>query len=207
MANKKRKCRHCGEYSPVESGIIVPLGYFCSIKHAQEHGQAKANKARQREQAKLDKSYQQEQKRLRSENRKRKEALKTKSQWAKEAQAAVNKFIRIRDHGKPCVSCGSLPAQKFGGSMDAGHYRSVGASSSTRYNVFNIAAQCVKCNRWKSGSAVDYRIELIKRIGLERVERLEADNEPRRYDIEYLKRLKRIFNKRARIYEKLKNLK
>ena len=86
--------------------------------------------------------------------------------------------------------------------MDAGHYRSRGSAGHLRYNVFNIHAQCVKCNRFGSGNAVDYRIELIKRIGLDRVERIENDNQYRKFTIDYLKRVKQIFNKRARYYEK-----
>ncbi|MBN0856195.1 recombination protein NinG, partial [Pseudomonas aeruginosa] len=49
-----------------------------------------------------------------------------------------------------------------------------------------------------SGNAVEYRIHLIERIGLDRVERLEADNELRRFDIPYLQRIKSIFTRRAR---------
>ncbi|HCD2907878.1 TPA: hypothetical protein NBM14_005728, partial [Klebsiella pneumoniae] len=40
------------------------------------------------------------------------------------------------------------------------------------------------------------------RISLDRVERLEADNEPRRFDIPYLQRIKSIFTRRARALEK-----
>lgn len=34
----------------------------------------------------------------------------------------------------------------------------------------------------------------VDRIGLKRVERLEADNAPRRFDVTYLKRVKAIFS-------------
>lgn len=49
---------------------------------------------------------------------------------------------------------------------------------------------------------MEYRVRLIARIGLERVERLESDNEPRRFDIPYLKRIKSIFTRKARSLEK-----
>jgi hypothetical protein len=138
----------------------------------------------------------------RSEIKERKQKLKTLSDYNKEAQAAVNAYIRARDFGKPCISCGSMPEQKRGGTMDAGHYRSRGAASHLRFNVLNIAGQCVRCNRYNSGNAVDFRIGLIERIGVELVEKLESDNEPRKFDVDYLKRVKRIFNKRARWYKK-----
>ena len=85
--------------------------------------------------------------------------------------------------------------------MEAGHYRSRGSASHLRFNLFNIHLQCARCNRYLSGNVVEYRKELIKRIGLNRVEILENDNKPRKFDIEYLKRVKHIFTKRAKFYE------
>ncbi len=62
--------------------------------------------------------------------------------------------------------------------------------------------QCKRCNRHLGGNYSEYRKELVNRIGLERVEKLENDNEPRKFTIAYLVRIKKIFNKRARIYER-----
>ncbi len=42
----------------------------------------------------------------------------------------------------------------------------------------------------------------VDHFSLDRVERLEADNEPRRFDIPYLQRIKSIFTRRARALEK-----
>lgn len=136
-----------------------------------------------------------------------KEKLKTRSQWIKEAQVAFNSYIRARDYGKPCISCNRyISDNKFGGAVDCGHYRSRGAAGHLRFHMFNAHAQCKQCNRSLSGNVVDYRICLIRRIGLERVERIEHDNNPRTFEIEYLKRLKRIFNRRARHYKKLRGI-
>ncbi|HCU0591187.1 TPA: recombination protein NinG, partial [Enterobacter roggenkampii] len=137
-----------------------------------------------------------------SQRRKAKrESLKSKSQWDKEAQSAFNRYIRIRDEGKPCVSCGNPLMGKSnyltGSAIDASHYRSRGAASHLKFNVFNVHSACTRCNRQLSGNAVEYRIRLVNRIGLERVERLEADNAPRRFDVTYLKRVKAIFSRRA----------
>ncbi len=187
MANSKRKCKSCGKY--IRDFIVTPKGVFCSIDVAVKYSYQNKSKGAEivrKEQKKKD--------------AKRKEQLKTVGDYVKEAQAAVNKYIRARDRHKPCVSCGSMPGDKLGGSFDAGHYRSRGSASHLRFNLLNIHKQCVKCNRFKSGNAVDYRIELIKRIGLDNVEKLENDNKPRKFTIEYLKRVKNIFNKRARFY-------
>lgn len=193
---KPKACRICQtRFEPVRSTNTV-----CSPPCAIEYANRKAEK---RERA-IKRDAEQRQRR---DLKRRKEALKTRADWIREAQRAFNSYIRARDYGKPCISCGShMHMQRMGGTVDCGHYRSRGAAGHLRFNVYNAAAQCVKCNRHLSGNAVDYRISLISRIGQHRVERLEADNTQRRFDDDYLKRLKRIFNKRARLYRKLRGI-
>ena len=69
----------------------------------------------------------------------------------------------------------------MGGAFDCGHYRSVGSAQHLRYDERNAHGQRKQCNRWGAGRAVDYRIGLVARIGLEAVEALEADNAPRKW--------------------------
>lgn len=142
---------------------------------------------------------------IRAETRKAKESIKRRSDWTKEAQVAVNAWVRHRDLGKPCISCGSMPAQKLGGTMDAGHYRSTGSAPHLRFLTTQIHAQCVKCNRHLSGNVADYRIGLIERIGQDKVDAIESDQTIRRYDVEYLKRLKSVFTRRLRQSKKYSN--
>ncbi|HBU7129604.1 TPA: recombination protein NinG, partial [Klebsiella pneumoniae] len=101
----------------------------------------------------------------RQRRRAKRESFKTKAQWDKEAQSAFNRYIRIRDEGKPCVSCGSPLIGKSnyltGSAIDASHYRSRGAASQLKFNVFNVHSACTRCNRQLSGNAVEYRIHLI----------------------------------------------
>jgi soluble cytochrome b562 len=131
--------------------------------------------------------------------RQRKEAIKTRSQWMKEAQQDFNAFIRARDQiaGHACISSGR-PLDWSGNAVDAGHYRSVGSAPHLRFHEDNCHAQSKHDNQWKSGNAVDYRIGLIKRIGLERVEALECDNEPRKYSIEDLKQIIATYREKTR---------
>ena len=82
--------------------------------------------------------------------------------------------------------------------MDAGHYRSVGAASHLRFNEDNCHAQSKHGNQYKSGNAVDYRINLINRIGLDRVEALECDNKPRKWTREELIEIKARYRAKAR---------
>ena len=195
MANSKRKCKLCGEFELATDGIKTPKGWFCKIDHALEFLTVK----RKSERAKaLLKTKREDKLKL---NR-RKEKLKGLSDWNKEAQASINRYIRARDHGKACISCGEISEQKRGGTMEAGHYRSRGSASHLRFNLLNIHLQCSRCNRYLSGNVVEYRKELINRVGVSRVELLENDNTPRKFSVEYLKRVKTIFSKRARFYEK-----
>lgn len=109
-------------------------------------------------------------------------ALKSRAQHLKEAQAAFNSYIRARDEiaGLPCVSCGRFHT----GAYDAGHYRSVGAMPALRFSEINCHRQCVPCNQHKGGNIVEYRIGLVKRIGVLSVEWLEQDIHPaRKYTI------------------------
>jgi len=81
---------------------------------------------------------------LKKDTRERKKKLKTKSQWAKEAQQAINTYARLRDAGKPCVSCDKPDDGSH--QRHASHYRSIGACSALRFNLKNIHASCQQCN-------------------------------------------------------------
>lgn len=139
----------------------------------------------------------------RKEIKAKRESIKTRAQLMREAQQAFNKFIRLRDQiaGHVCISSGQ-PLDWSGNNVDAGHYRSTGSAPHLRFDERNCHAQSKKDNRYLSGNAVDYRIGLIARIGLESVELLEADQTPRKYTIEELKEI--ISTYRAKTKE-LKN--
>lgn len=119
----------------------------------------------------------------------KREALKTRQQWLKEAQTVFNAWIRERDKDLPCISCGRYHT----GAFDAGHYRSVGAAGHLRFSEDNCWKQCVPCNQHKAGNVVEYRIRLVVRIGIERVEALENNNETVKFTIEDAKRIKAIY--------------
>lgn len=139
----------------------------------------------------------------RAEHRAAKEKVKRRSDWLREAQQAFNEFIRWRDRvaGHACISSGR-PLDWSGNQTDAGHYRSVGAAPHLRFNELNCHAQSKMDNRFLSGAAVDYRIGLIKRIGLEAVEMLESDNMVKRYTIEELKAIKEEYRSKVRELKK-----
>ncbi len=124
--------------------------------------------------------------RERREIRAAKERVKPRGEHMKEAQAAFNAWIRERDSLQPCISCGRHHQGKY----DAGHYRTVGSNPALRFEPLNCHKQCVPCNQHKSGDIVNYRINLVRRIGAEKVEWLEGPHEPKKYSIEDLKAIK-----------------
>lgn len=138
------------------------------------------------------------------ETRAKLDKLKTRAEWARECQVVVNKVVRLRDTlaGRGCITCGARPAQKVGGTMDAGHFRSVGSAPHLRFFTPQIALQCVTCNRYQGGRALDFRRALVERRGAAWVEALESRQEMARFDIPYLQRLKAVFSKLARRLEK-----
>ena len=134
----------------------------------------------------------------RKQTRERKEKLKTRQEWAAEAQAAFNAWVRERDKGLPCISCGKSSGCK----VNAGHYLSRGARPELRYEPLNCHLQCEKCNSWLSGNAVMYRAALIRKIGLASVEWLEGPHDPKRYTIDDLKEIKQHYKDKVRELQK-----
>lgn len=194
--NDVRRCRHCRtEIPPKAKSDHWQRAGFCCCDHMAAHGLQKAQEQRKR---KADREAKEKRKRLRE----RKEALKTRSEHMREAQAAFNAYIRARDAGLPCVSCGrndgEVMAQAVGGTWDCGHYRSVGASPELRFEPLNAHRQCKRCNRDLSGNIVPFRMELRRRIGDDLLNWLEGNHPPKKYTIEDLEEIKRKYRRMAR---------
>lgn len=189
---KPKKCRvtACGaSFVPLRLGQAV-CSPACAILDAPKN-QDKARKAiAQRE---------------RREIKVRKEKLKSRADHLREAQAAVNEYVRLRDAHLPCISCDSTPNDNdlmTGSRWDAGHYRSVGACPELRFEPLNIHRQCVKCNRNLSGNAVEYRIRLVQRIGVEMVAWLEGLHPARKYTVDEIKAIKATYRAMTRELKK-----
>lgn len=194
----RRKCAHCREwFHPSRNEQTV-----CCIACAAEVGKAQREKDRAKALAKQKAERTKAEKEGRQRRRAKRIELKTKSQWRSEAQTAFNKYVRLRDAGKPCISCGRLPEQKLGGTMDCGHYRTRGAARHLSFNLHNTAAQCVYCNRDRAGAQKAFEQGLIERIGPAAVDALNNDNTIRNFDITYLQRIKSIFTRKTRVLEK-----
>lgn len=126
--------------------------------------------------------------------------LKTRREYVADCQKAFNAMIRARDISQLCICCDKpLTIEAVGGGYDCGHYRSVGSAPHLRFDERNAHGQTKQCNRWGSGRAVDYRLGLIKRIGLEAVEALECDQTTRKYTVVELKELITEFRLKTKI--------
>lgn len=170
IARKKKACANtaCGtQFVPSKLGQKV-CGWACGLAIAPAN-QDKALKA-------IDQ-------RKRREIKVRKEKLKSRADHLKDTQVAFNAWVRERDALLPCVSCG----RHHDGQYHAGHYRTVSANPEIRFEPLNVWKQCAPCNNHKSGDIVNYRIELVKRIGAEKVEWLEGPHEPKKYTVDDLK--------------------
>lgn len=99
---------------------------------------------------------------------------KSLSQLKKELTKVFNAFIRKRDllagDMFKCISCGKIKSKE---QLNAGHYYSAGNHSSLRWHEDNVHGQCIQCNNYLHGNLLNYRKNLIDKIGLERVEKLD----------------------------------
>ena len=210
-----RRCKHCKtEIKPARqcTDIIEKKGY-CSTSCLLAHAKAKNAEAQAEKQ--------------RKELKQVRENHKTVTKWEAEAQAVINRYVRTRDHGKPCISCGKPFEQvvaeqgwKTGGAWDCGHYKTRAAKPQLRFNTFNMHSQCKSCNAGsgKYGAKAEtvgqgYDRGILERLSAERVQWLNDNNEKSKKElmcrngyIEYLKRIKRIFAKRQRQCAKRKGL-
>lgn len=99
-----------------------------------------------------------------------KDELQTLPELLKLAQITFNKYIRLRDKDKPCVSC----EKPLGAKFDAGHYFSMGGHKAVTFDEENVHGQCVTCNQHKHGNLLHYQLGIQKRIGADRLIELHA---------------------------------
>jgi hypothetical protein len=198
---KPKRCRVCRrEFTPYLTTQVC-CSPSCAIQYARNSApqrQSAAQKRCQIAQAKEDRA-----------ERKRKSIPLSKLKSG--AQHEFNAFIRERDFEDACISCGAvLFEQQAGGAWDAGHYRTVAAAAQLRFNEDNCHKQCKSCNsgvkRDPKGRVLavldlermltiraEYRVRLIAKIGLERVEALENSHEIKHWERDELIAIRREY--------------
>lgn len=172
---KVRKAKECANPACNESFVPARLGqkvcgYKCGLAIAPANQDVARKAIDQRE---------------RREIKVRREKLKSRADHMKDTQVAFNAWVRARDASQPCISCGRFHQ----GKNDAGHYRTVASAPELRFEPLNCHLQCSPCNTHKSGDIVNYRINLLQRIGAEQVAWVEGPHEPKKYTIDELKAL------------------
>jgi hypothetical protein len=103
------------------------------------------------------------------EKKVRKEKLMSRADWMNLLQKVFNTYIRKRDEGKPCISCGTDLTNK---KVHASHYFSIGNYPNLRINEDNVHSSCDYCNLHLHGNHTEYSIRLPERIGKERFDEL-----------------------------------
>lgn len=136
--------------------------------------------------------------RERKEKQARRVGLKKHERKAKKvarAQKAINEYVRLRDVDLPCICCDEWADNDSltGGGWDAGHYLSRGSHPHLRFDERNIFKQRKSCNRPGGATEAAFREGVIRRIGLEAVEALKADNTPRHYTADDLEAIEQHY--------------
>lgn len=163
---KPKKCKCCPEKFIPRNSLHTVCSPRCAIQLANQLSERKQKRQEKEQRAAWNK---------------RKADVKPLSHWISMTQRAFNDYIRARD-GDICISCGSTTAVSY----HAGHYRTTAAASQLRFNEDNVHSQCAACNVHHSGAIGPYRINLITKIGLQRVLALESNNTSHRYTREEL---------------------
>lgn len=155
---KLRKCKQCKTwFVPQYNTIQATCSVMCAILYAAAQKAKEAKVARTRARVEL------------REYRARSMSL---SKLKNLSQREFNRYIRERDHGQPCISCG----RDSGAKVNAGHYRTTKAAPHLRFDERACFLQCEHCNTYLSGNQVEYRKALVARFGADYVDELDRDS-------------------------------
>lgn len=174
-----KKCRECGIVFTSARSMQKVCSPACAIALTEAEKKRKAARAQRAERKSLREAL---------------EKAKTRGTHLRELQAAFNAWIRARDAGQPCISCGRFHQ----GQNHAGHYRSVGSEPALRFEPDNVHLQCAPCNTHLSGNLIAYRANLVKKIGIERVEWLEGHHVPKKLTVQEIQEMKTFYRAEVR---------
>ena len=135
---KKKKCKNCGKELRQFKTTDIVCSFICQLKYAES------------------KECQKEHDRLRT-------LVKTNEVskgYPKILQNLINHMVRLIDKGHSCITSGDFNCVFHGG-----HYVSVGANKTIRYNLLNIFAQSEQDNWHKGGKGSNYGIRLKEVFG------------------------------------------
>ena len=176
MKSKLKKCRVCKTEFFQYTSTQVTCSIKCAIEYAREQEKKKDKSAARRQKKEYydnDRKYQ-----------------------LKLAQKACNEYIRARDGGLGCISCDKPNDGTH--QRHASHYRP-GTNRQLMFNELNIHASCQQCNTTKSGNLTEYRIRLIQKIGIEKVEWLESYQGDYKFTLDDIKEIKQFYKEKVKL--------
>lgn len=150
---KPKKCKNptCGKSFVPKQFNQQACNYSCAIAVAKIKTAAKVKKENALEKSIL------------------KEKLRDIPELKKELEKEINAICRLIDLKSGCISCGGHTTPS------GGHYHSVGANGSIRFNLDNIHLQDYGCNGEKGGNIHKYDLGLIERYGKDYWEYVKFD--------------------------------
>ena len=195
----KKKCVYCSTFG--YDHIRLNGRSYCDFDCVAKYGIEKTAKDREKQAKKLIK-----QDNKKHAKKKREFYANDKSKRTTEAQKAFNAFIRKRDDKLPCISCGKFITKVMPwGQYDCGHFLTRGGFPELRFEELNAHKQCKSCNGGSGNfSQKDrtvregYRINLINKIGLDKVEWLEGPHEAKKYTCADLKEIELIYKQKIK---------
>lgn len=78
-----------------------------------------------------------------------------------------SEFIRQRDEGKPCISCGKMAPLQCGHFVRRQH-------KAGRWDEHNAHGQCVYCNKWGNGRELEHYEAIITKYGIDEARRIRS---------------------------------
>lgn len=173
---KTRKCKYCKQ--PFEPSVFLQKNCFepnCVTEWINETKQKQWKK--RKEKMRID--------------------LMTIQDYIKLAQTVFNKYVRLRDKLSPCISCQKKPLKE-----NAGHFWNANNHWNVRFNEDNVHLQCEHCNTYLSGNLINYRENLLKKIGESKFNLLEAEaKKTRKFTVQELKEIIATYKQKIKQFE------
>lgn len=160
---KQKTCKICKNKFLPERQMQSVCSYECSLEYGKKH---LSNEVKEKK---------------KQDSKAKREFKQNDKVFLKElAQKVFNTYIRMRDKGLPCISCGTTNDIQY----HASHFKPAGGYSYLRFDENNVHKSCSRCNSQLAGNLISYREALIKKIGIEEVERLEQPNQIKTWSVE-----------------------
>lgn len=179
VAKLKCKCG-CKKFQLREKVVKTPFGNFFNQSHAISFAQDKFKRDKARKIAKAKQVVVEKEKTFNRETRRLKESIKKRTGkygHYDNLKTNLHKYIKhVLRKGDPCYTCGKPQSNNdSGGAFHVGHFIPQKQVDPRRFMLINLRMQCYKCNVHGSGMRAEYRKNLIKEIGIDKVEWLECD--------------------------------